>query len=212
MAAASSPFSPDFEPGGERRPVLRVAKANTPELGLPEAPADAVDLERQRFEQTFETLYVQLVAFAQSYLRDYDAAQDVVADVVLRVLARFGTGWRIDEPERYLRRAVKMEVKTWRRTERIHGAAKDSIQAGDYYQAPIPRSIAADERTDLTDLQRRVQLALKKLRPQQRLAFVLMRVEQRPIEQAASMMGLAERTVRQHLAAAFDLLDAELAD
>ena len=127
----------------------------------------------------------ELVRAARSRLRAGGAdAEDVVQDVVVRVLRRGRSVGDLDAPGAYLRRAVANEcVSRWRRTAREVTVAElpDRIR-------PAPEDAVLDRLA--------VAEALGALTERQRRVVALTVLDDRPDSEVATLLGISEITVR----------------
>ena len=129
-----------------------------------------------------------------------EAADDLVADAIVRVLPKWRTGSVIDPPA-YLRRAVvNLATKRWR-VGRL-ATARDH-RALDWLLAPVDATAAVDERD-------RTLRAVMRL-PVRRRAVVVLRFYEDLTEQAiAETLGIDVGTVKSQLARALKQLRADL--
>lgn len=139
----------------------------------------------ERWADVLDAHRGDLVRAARSRLGAGGAdAEDVVHDVVVRVLRRGRSTDEIDAPGAYLRRAVGNEcVSRWRRTSH------------EVVVAELPdRSCPAHDETVLD----RITLveALAALTGRQRRVIVLTVLEDRPDAEVADLLGVSEITVR----------------
>jgi RNA polymerase sigma factor (sigma-70 family) len=127
----------------------------------------------------------ELVRSARSRLgRGGADAEDVVHDVVVRVLKRGRHAAEVQAPGAYLRRAVGNEcISRWRRTapEIVVAELPDRARPP-HEDAVLDRLTLADAVATLTDRQRRV--------------IVLTVLDDRPDAEVADLLGISEITVR----------------
>jgi RNA polymerase sigma-70 factor (sigma-E family) len=141
-------------------------------------------LDTDAFEQLFSEHHAAALRLAFLLTRDHAHAEDVVAEVFMKV-ARLG---RLpDNPGAYLRRAVVNEVNSlWRRKARerayLRSQRKDVAILADF----SPHS----------DTHETLWQALETLPPRQRTAVVLRYFEDLSERDAASVMGVTVGTVK----------------
>lgn len=111
-------------------------------------------------------------------------AEDVVHDVLVRVLRRGRAVSAVDAPAAYLRRAVGNEcVSRWRRTSHEVTVAELPDRVGSSHEfAVLERIGLASAVATLTERQQRV--------------IALTVLEDRPDDEVAAMLGISEITVR----------------
>ena len=140
-----------------------------------------------------------LVRSARSRLGGGGAeAEDVVHDVVVRVLKRGRHAGEMDAPAAYLRRAVGNEcISRWRRTaHEVVVAELPDRPRPPHDDAVLDRLALADAVAALTDRQRRV--------------IVLTVLDDRPDAEVAALLGISEITVRTTRSRALARLRARL--
>jgi RNA polymerase sigma factor (sigma-70 family) len=140
-----------------------------------------------------------LVRSARSRLGGGGAdAEDVVHDVVVRVLKRGRDAGEVDAPGAYLRRAVGNEcVSRWRRT------AHEVVVAELPDRPRPPHDDAVLDRLALKD-------AVAALTERQRRVIVLTVLQDRPDAEVADLLGISEITVRTTRSRALARLRARL--
>jgi RNA polymerase sigma-70 factor (ECF subfamily) len=146
-----------------------------------------------------ETYRGDLVRTARSRLGAGGAdAEDVVHDVVVRVLKRGRDAGEVDAPGAYLRRAVGNEcVSRWRRTSHeVVVAELPDRPRPPHDDTVLDRMALADAVAALTDRQRRV--------------IVLTVLDDRPDADVADLLGISEITVRTTRSRALARLRARL--
>lgn len=184
------------------------------------APADAVPDDRlaarvragdaAAFEQLFHAYYPRLHAFVESYVRSADVAEDLVADVFVRIWERRAE-WDLRGSLRaYLYTAARNEALVWlrrrRMMDRVHeGTAHDDRPPGmGAPPAPVDAAVQARE------LSEAVEQAIERLPERGREAFVLHRRHGLSYAEVGETMGISPRTVEVHIRRAFQALRDEL--
>jgi RNA polymerase sigma-70 factor (ECF subfamily) len=146
-----------------------------------------------------DTYRGDLVRTARSRLGGGGAdAEDVVHDVIVRVLRRGRDAGEVEAPGAYLRRAVGNEcVSRWRRTaHEVVVADLPDRPRPPHDGAVLDRIALADAVAALTDRQRRV--------------IVLTVLDDRPDAEVAELLGISEITVRTTRSRALARLRARL--
>lgn len=148
---------------------------------------------------TLDTHRGELVRTARSRLGGGGAdAEDVVHDVVVRVLKRGRDAREVDSPGAYLRRAVGNEcVSRWRRT------AREVVVAELPDRPRPPHDDAVLDRIALAG-------AVAALTARQRRVIVLTVLDDRPDAEVADLLGISEVTVRTTRSRALARLRARL--
>jgi RNA polymerase sigma-70 factor (family 1) len=184
------------------------------------APDDAVPDDRlaaavrtgdaAAFEQLFQTYYQRMFVFVESYVRSADVAEDLTADVFVRIWERRAE-WELRGSLRaYLYAAARNEALAWlrrqRMMERVHdGALHDDSPPG-MGAPPAPGDAAVQAR----ELAEAVEQAIERLPERGREAFVLHRKHGLSYAEVGETMGISPRTVEVHIRRAFQALRGEL--
>jgi RNA polymerase sigma-70 factor (ECF subfamily) len=152
------------------------------------------------------------VAFAQTRLRDDGLAEDVVADVFLRVLT-LGDEWTVRTSVRaYLFTAVANQLRDLRAHAVVRARVEEQISRGSTGGGAVPRAVPADERVLYNELEQRVLSVVRRLPPRRRLVFVLNREQGMTYRQIAEMLGIAETTVKTQIGRVVEELATVLDD
>jgi RNA polymerase sigma-70 factor (ECF subfamily) len=196
--------------------VTRLSTSESPPgaAAAGEDPAEAAALEaalaeRVRagdaaaFEALFQRFFRRLHAFAESYVGDSETAEDLVADVFVRVWERRAEWQLRGGPRAYLYGAVRNEalahVRRRRMLQRAHASA-----AADERRPGMGADLQARE------LAEAIELAIERLPERSREAFVLHRRHGLSYAQVAEAMEISPRTVEVHIRRAFQALRADL--
>lgn len=142
----------------------------------------------------------RLRRMARVLVGEADAADDLVADAIARTLPQWRKG-SIDEPGAYVRRAmVNLASRRWRRL--ALGRRKDHAAADWFRHTPETGEVLAERDRTLR--------AVMNL-PVRRRAIVLLRFyEDLPLAEIASVLGVAEGTVKSQLSRSLEQLRGEL--
>jgi RNA polymerase sigma-70 factor (sigma-E family) len=157
--------------------------------GIDRIRAAAPATTSSSFDALFDAHYPALMRFAVMFTGDRLVAEDVVADVFARLLAR-RRPLQADDVGAYLRRCVVNEARSqWRRQERrrrlLPGVTAPRVDDGGF-------AGALDERE-------RVLAAIARLPDRQRAVVVLRFYEDRSEAETAELLGMAVGTVKSTL-------------
>ena len=165
------------------------------------------------FESLFARYGQPLTVIAHSYVRDVDAARDIVHDAFLSLWERRGTD--IDNIPAYLYSIVRNLSLRHRRDTAIHAAAYERIlkkEQGlmDWYTRSIescrPEALFTEEIMTLC------RQTLAELPERTRSVFYLSRMQGLSYKEIAAALGLSVKQVDHHLQAAARALRESLKD
>jgi RNA polymerase sigma-70 factor (ECF subfamily) len=156
-------------------------------------------------DDTFAALFASergpVLRFAYLLTGDLQLAEEVVADAFASMHARWRAGG-VEEPERYLRRAVVNQVRgRFRRN-----ATRRRFEAA---RAPVAPANASDEEFAERE---RVRRALLTLPPGQRAVVALRYLDDRSEAETAALLGVSVGTVKSQAAHALERLRRALDD
>jgi RNA polymerase sigma-70 factor, ECF subfamily len=145
--------------------------------------------------ERFENLRPALVRHAYRMLGEYGEAEDVTQDAFLRWDAAFDTGRVEDE------RALARTIVTRLCLDRLRSArAKREVYVGPWLPEPVLSETKADPEAAAAladDISFALLLALERLAPLERAAFLLHDVLDVPFAEVAQTLGRAESAVRK---------------
>ncbi len=189
--------------------MLRLVQgwARGPARALPEGVRELAARDREALGRAYEEHHRAVRAFARRLLGDDEAAEDLVHEVFLTLpaaAARF-------RGESSLRTFV-LSVAANHCRHHVRAAARRRRALGRLaLEPPAPAGAPPDEAGERARLADALARALDALPLDQRLAFVLCEVEERPSHEAALIAGAPEGTVRSRLRLAREKLRALLA-
>lgn len=158
----------------------------------------------ERLGALFDAHQARLYRLARRMVADAEEARDLVQEAFLRAARRLGSV-PADEPGAgawLARVVVNLCRDRGRRLEVRRRAAATVLRPVEAAPESGPESRAVARRA--------VQTALAALPPRRRAVVVLHELEERPVAEIASLLGLARVTVRWHLAAGRKDLAARL--
>jgi|LSQX01.1.fsa_nt_gb RNA polymerase sigma-70 factor (ECF subfamily) len=153
------------------------------------------ELDEAAFENLFKTHYASLVVYANSFLKDGDAAQDVVQGVFVRLWER-RADYNISRPMGYLLQAVRNRcLDELKEKKRFKGL----------------ENLRLSEREDDTmllneEMLEKVQKVIAKLPEKRQKIFRMNRFEGLKYREIAVMLGLSVKTVEAQMGKALRFL------
>ena len=164
------------------------------------------------FELLFRTYRARLVSFARRYVDCPDLAEEVVAEVFLRVWMR-GTcrEGRCELPARYLLVAVRNQALKARRHQRVAERWRTAAATQQHAPAMGQPPTAPDRDLEAAELAHAVDEVVARLPERCRRAYQLHRQEGLSQAAVAEIMGISVRTVETQLGKATKALRQRLA-
>lgn len=164
------------------------------------------------FEFLFRTYGPRLVSFARRYVDCPDTAEEVVAEVFLRIWIQgtCRTG-RCELPVRYLFVAVRNQALKARRHQRVAERWRTAATAQPHAPAMSQPPTAPDRELEVAELARAVDEAVARLPERCRRTYLLHRQEGLSQARVAEIMGISVRTVETQLGKAKRALRQSLA-
>jgi len=141
------------------------------------------EAQRVEFEWVFRSTYPSVLRTAYLILHDRGRAEEVTQDAFLRLCERWHGIIRIDHPEAWVRKVA------------IRSAIRQAKLSRLRFSSSSPEEPTAWDRLPDVDLAR----AISALPAQQRAAVALFYLEDRPVDEVASLLEVSTSTVKQHL-------------
>jgi RNA polymerase sigma-70 factor, ECF subfamily len=164
--------------------------------------------DEQAFERVFTEWFGRLHAYAFSVLRDDALAEEVVQSVFCRIWEKRGGLQVHTSLKAYLYGAVYHECVNWLRQEKNSKAHRSHVLRSSSQTA----AETAADKTELGQLEKRLQQALDELPDQCRAIFQLSRFGELKYREIADQLGLSVKTVETQMSKALKLLRHKLAD
>lgn len=177
-------------------------------MEIPEAQAATfIPTNEAAFEQLFTTHFKRLYAYALTIVKEDMAAEEMVQNVFFKIWEKKG---RIDiqtSVQAYLYRSVYHESLNYLK----HKKVKAAYQSHTVYQSKN-QSDNASSKVQLSELQKKLDIALSELPEQCRTIFQMSRFEELKYQEIADRLGLSIKTVENQMGKALKILRVKLAD
>ena len=162
------------------------------------------------FESLFRTYHEKLCAFARSYVKCADVADEVVEEVFLRIWELRGNWPDSGNEKGYLYAAVRNQALKHLAHECVvrqsHAIVKQKLRVPGMGQSPA----APDDEIQAKELAAVLQVAIDRLPERCRKAYTLYREHEMSYAEIAELMGISVRTVETQLARANKVLRRQL--
>lgn len=153
--------------------------------------------DKRAFTVFFDRYYTRLIRFALLYVPSYSQAEDVVSEVMVRLIRRREELPQIENFHGYLFRAVKHEALNQLKAQQRHAPAHYRVEdVGDYFQ---PNVIDPCEQLLEKELRAIVSRIIEALPPRRQMVYKLVKDEGMRQKAVAGLLNISERTVEEHL-------------
>lgn len=177
-------------------------------MELPDVNLDAgIPVETTAFEELFKSHFKRLYAYAITILKDEVLAEEIVQNVFYKIWERKG---RVDiqsSVTAYLYRSVYNDSINHIKHQKV----KASYQAYESWRTKND-SDQASSKVHLSELQQKLDAALKELPEQCRTIFQMSRFEELKYQEIADRLGLSIKTVENQMGKALKILRTKLAE
>ncbi|UII19601.1 RNA polymerase sigma factor [Fulvivirga ligni] len=157
----------------------------------------AVDNDQRAFSLFFDQYQTRLLRYANLYVKDMQAAEDVVSDVLIRLLKNRKKHFVKDNFISFLFTCIKNQcldhLKKEKRRTALIAADSDEIEYFVFnHQTPFTKMIQ-------NELDEIIKHCIEALPPKRKAVFLLVKDDQLPHKEVAEIMGISVRTVEVHL-------------
>jgi RNA polymerase sigma-70 factor (ECF subfamily) len=165
---------------------------------------------QKAFERLFKDYFKSLHAYAYTFLKDDEQAEEVVQNVFCRVWEKRDQLKTDGSIKAYLYRAVHNESLNYLKHQKVRAGF------GVYYADEMEQNAGGDEPASkklmAAELQRHIEKAMSELPEQCRIIFQLSRFEQLKYQQIADQMGLSIKTIENQMGKALRVMRQKLAE
>jgi len=151
--------------------------------------------DEKAFSEFFDYYHTRLINLAMIFLTQFNQAEDVVSDVLYKLLLRRSELLNIDNFEGYLFKMVKNHALNALKFKKN----KTNIVIDDIQDHVTTDFIDADKKLMNDDLKRLLNQAVQMLPPKRRLVFKMIKDEGMSYKETAEILELSQRTVEVHL-------------
>ena len=151
--------------------------------------------DRESFNVFFRHYHARLIRFAILFVPNYDVAEDIVSNALVKILKNRETVFLMEQFEGYLFTCVKHEALNYlKREKRVHffRIEDDHDFVSGEYVTPLEKLIDDELREHITR-------AIESLSPKRRMVYKLVKDEGLRYKEVAELMDISERTVEVHL-------------
>lgn len=155
----------------------------------------AVENDRSSFNIFFRHYHTRLIRFAILFVHNYDHAEDIVSNVLVRILKNREKVFLMENFESYLFQSVKNEsINFLKREKKLATYSiddEDDFICGEFVD-PLEKLITDELRVLVTR-------TVEGLSPKRRMVYKLIKDEGLKYREVAGLLDISERTVEVHL-------------
>ena len=151
--------------------------------------------DKAAFASFFNYYHARLIRFAMLFLKSYQDAEDVVSEVMIKLLKQKEKLPEIKNFEGYLYLAIKNQALNLLRKQQLRSG--HSIDIGEDH---LTQKFVQPYETILADeLRQIIFTTVEKLPPKRRMVYKMIKDDGLKIKEVAQILDLAEKTVKKHL-------------
>ncbi len=159
------------------------------------------------FEKLFNTYYSNLCAYANNFLKDVDASEEVVQEVLFKLWTNKETVAITSSVQSYLFRAVRNSSLNVLKHLNIRENYKVYNE-----QALNVEEISSEDQMITSELEQKIREAINQLPIERKKVFIMSRYESLKYKEIADKLSISVSTVENQMVKALKFLRQELAD
>lgn len=152
--------------------------------------------DKQAFNIFFKYYYPKLIRFALLFVPHYEQAEDIISNVLTKMLKNRQKTFKMTNFEGYIFRAVKNESLNHLKREKQYYNINPIDEERDFisksFTDPLEKLIEDELRTVIAK-------AVESLSPKRRMVYKLIKDEGLKYKEVAELLDISERTVEVHL-------------
>lgn len=175
-------------------------------MSEPELLARIKQHDGNAFEQIFRTYYAELCGYADKYLNDVDAAEEIVQELFCHIWDKRETIEVKETLRAYFFRATRNRCFNHFRHLKIREAHQQETQA----ENNSIDNLTAYEAMKGYELEEKITKVIDELPAQCKLVFSMSRFEGKKYQEIADELGISKKAVEAHVSKALKVLREEL--
>ena len=157
--------------------------------------------DEEAAREFFEIFHPKLVRFAAMYISSASMANDLVADVFLKLFRNKSRLEDIKDIQYYLYRSVKNQCITYYKKRREEISIEDMEDSGYTYEIVNPESEFLT-----SELSGRIEDIINNFPPKRKIIYKMVVIDGLKYKEAAEILDLSVKTIENHLALAVKTL------
>ena len=159
------------------------------------------------FESLFNSHYSELCSYANMFLKDLDAAEEIVQDLFVKFWENRESIKIASSVRSYLFTSVRNSCLNFIKHLKIEESYKKHNES-----ERESGSVTVDEEFEGSELEMQIRKAIDKLPPERKKVFIMSRFEGLKYREIAEKSGISIKTVENQMGKAIKFLRHELAD
>ena len=173
-----------------------------------ETKANIKNIHTQKdFESLFNSHYSELCSYANMFLKDLDAAEEIVQDLFVKFWENRESIKIASSVRSYLFTSVRNSCLNFIKHLKIEESYKKHNEL-----ERESGSVTVDEEFEGSELEMQIRKAIDKLPPERKKVFIMSRFEGLKYREIAEKSGISIKTVENQMGKAIKFLRHELAD
>lgn len=152
--------------------------------------------DEEAFSIFFRRYHAKLVHFALLFIPSHDLAEDVVSEVMIKLLRRRKEVFRMENFEAYLYMAIKNQSLNQLKKQKKFTILQPSELAPDY---PLKLSSNPLEQIIEKELRQEIENTVNALPPKRKMVFQLVKDDGLKHKEVAELLEISVKTVENHL-------------
>jgi len=158
------------------------------------------------FEELFSMHYANLCSYANKYVEDLDAAEEIVQDVFVKLWERRNKIEIKSSLQSYIFRAVRNSCLNQIKHKKIEETYKSQSQ-----HDPIAKQQNLEDEIHASELENSIREAIDQLPMQRRKVFIMSRYDGLKYREIAEELNISNNTVENHMGKALKFMKEKLA-
>jgi RNA polymerase sigma-70 factor (ECF subfamily) len=164
-------------------------------------------LDKQQFELLFKAHYSNLCAYANNFLKDLEASEEVVQEVLFKLWINRETIEITASVQSYLYKAVRNSCLN----------VIKHVNIREKHKIHNERIIQMEEQSDedqmiVSELEQKIRQTIDQLPIERRKIFIMSRYDGLKYQEIANKLGISVKTVENQMGSALKFMRSELAD
>ena len=151
--------------------------------------------DQKAFRVFFHHYYARLIKFALLFVPLQDQAEEIISEVLIKLLKQRKKLFKLENFEGYLFLAVKNQAISFKRKQKIFC----DIKSLEFEKDHLLDNNDPEKSLEYNELSNFIDSVVNSLPPRRQMIFKLVKEEKQKIKEVAALLELAPKTVENHL-------------